>query len=97
MEKLTLKQIHPTASQDLIYHGDRFIGTVTRGPVRMVSGMTSGPRIALSVPQTEQMVERIKNLVNKRDNTNCDFGVAKPPPRHDHPAIQNYLIRKYLR
>lgn len=54
------------------------------------------PPILLHQPFSEQLKDRIRDLVNKRDGTNRDI-VVKCAPRRDHPAIQKYLMQRMLR
>ena len=75
----------PDSDTDMIFQGNRFVGIVSR----------RRPVIQLEHDVTEQTVERIKRLVNKRDNTNRDIAVNNPPPKLDHPAVQRYLRQKY--
>jgi len=42
---------------------------------------------------SEQLIERIKDMVNNIMGTNQDFRVSVPP-RADHPAIEKYNLRQ---
>ena len=75
----------PESDTDMIFEGKRFVGIVGRRK----------PVIQLEHDITQQTLERIKNVVNKRDNTNKDIPVRNPPPSLDHPAVQRYLRRRY--
>ena len=92
---LSLKRITNTRV-DLIYLGDDYIGLIGLDPV-VRNGKTEAPKIVLDSQQTEQTVERIKDLVNKHRGTNRDIGVIKPPPRLNDPRIIDYMRRKHGR
>ena len=92
---LSLKRITNTRV-DLIYMGDEYIGLIGLDPT-IRNGQPVPPKIVLDTPQTEQVVERIKNLVNRNRGTNCDIGVIKPPPRFNDPRIIDYMRRKHGR
>lgn len=51
------------------------------------------PVILLEKQFSEQLVERIKDLLNNIMGTNQDFKVSAPP-RADHPAIEKYNLRQ---
>ena len=90
---LSLKRITNTRV-DLIYRGDTYIGLIGLDPI-IRNGQPEPPKIVLDSLQTEQTVERIKNLVNRSRGTNCDIGVIKPPPRYDDPRVIDYMRRKH--
>ena len=83
---IKLIQAAPGSMTDMIFDDQQFIGCI---------GRNAGARIVLSRVVTEQTLERIKRVINKRDGTNRDVAHLKPPPRLDHPRIQKYLLRKY--
>ncbi len=53
------------------------------------------PPILLEKRFSERLVDRIKDLVNKRDGTNRDI-VVNAAPRPDHPAIKKYMMKRML-
>ena len=85
-----LIQASAGSDTDLIFVGKTFVGLIGR---RSYNGHL--PKITLDRTLTEQMLERIKKVINKRDGTNRDVEVINPPPPLDHPAIQRYLLRRY--
>lgn len=92
---LSLKRITNTRV-DLIYMGDDYIGLIGMDPVQR-NGRLEPPKIVLDAPQTQQTIERIKNLVNRNRGTNTDIGVIKAPPRYDDPRIIKYMKKKHAR
>lgn len=89
--RLHLRKL-PNTSTYFICWKQRRIGQVNAFPIPTKNGFVQ-PAILLEAKFSEQMVERIKDLLNKVMGTNHDFRVHVPP-RRDHPAIQKYLMRQ---
>lgn len=85
----------PGATTYFIVYRQRRIGQVESVQLQTINGMIDPP-ILLEKPFSEPFIDRIKDLVNKRDGTNRDI-VVKTPPRQDHPAIKKYLLQRILR
>lgn len=90
-DRLHLRKWQNTPTYFIIWK-QRRIGQVNALPVLTKRGLLQPP-ILLETKFSEQMVERIKDLVNKVLKTNHDFAV-NVPPRRDHPAIEKYLLRQ---
>lgn len=93
-DRLHLRKL-PGVTSYLIIYKRRLIGQVESVPIPTTNGFIDPP-ILLEQPFSEQLQDRIRDLVNKRDGTNRDI-VVRCAPRRDHPAIQNYLMRRVLR
>lgn len=85
----------PGATAYFIVYRQRRIGQVESVQLPTLTGFIDPP-ILLERRFSEQLIERIKDLVNRRDGTNRDI-VVKTPPRRDHPAIQKFLTQRLLR
>ena len=83
---------HPGTATYLIVWKRRRIGQVEGAPMLTKNGFVQ-PVILLERKFSEQLVERIKDLLNNVMGTNHDFRVSVPP-RADHPAIQEYNLRQ---
>jgi len=84
----------PKGTTYFIMYKQRIIGQV-EALLSLGFGGLKDPPILLHKPFSEHLVNRIKDLVNRRDGTNRDI-VVKTPPRPDHPAIQKYLTQRML-
>ena len=86
---------HPGTATYFIVLKQRRIGQVEGAPILTKNGLVQ-PVILLHRKFSEQLVERIKDLVNNIMGTNQDFRVMVPP-RADHPAIEKYNLRQRLK
>ncbi len=89
--RLHLRKWQNTPTYFIVYQ-QRRTGQVNAAPILTKNGFVQ-PAILLEAKFSEQMVERIKDLLNKVMKTNHDFRVHVPP-RRDHPAIEKYLLKK---
>lgn len=78
-----------------IVYRQRKIGQVESLPLVTRDGLIQPP-ILLNRPFSEFLIDRIRDLVNKRDGTNRNI-VVKAAPRPDHPAIKKYMLQRILR
>ena len=85
-------QRFPGTSTYFIVWKRRRIGQVQGAPILTKDGFVQ-PVILLQKKFSEQLVERIKDMVNNIMGTNTDFRVSVPP-RADHPAIEKYNLRQ---
>lgn len=85
----------PGATTWFIMYRQRRIGQVESIRLPTMNGMIDPP-ILLHKPFSEQLINRIKDLVNKRDGTNRDI-VVSTAPNPNHPAIQKYLLGRQFR
>lgn len=83
---------HPGTATYFIVWKRRMIGQVQGAPMLTKDGLIQ-PVILLQRKFSEQLVERIKGVVNNIMKTNQDFRVMVPP-RADHPAIEKYNLRQ---
>ncbi len=90
-DRLHLRKLPGTATYFIVLK-QRRIGQVEGAPILTKKGLVQ-PVILLERKFSEQLVERIKDLVNNIMGTNQDFRVSVPP-RADHPAIERYNLRQ---
>ena len=88
--RLQLRRI-PGSTIYFIWHQQKWIGTVDSVPAMTIRGIQP-PAILLRRVCTEQLIDRIRDLVNKRDGTNRTVAVIPPPPSMEHPAIQRFML-----
>lgn len=89
--RLHLRRLGNSATYFIVWR-QRRIGQVQAVPIITKEGSIRPP-ILLEKHFSEQLVERIKDLVNNVMGTNQDF-IVRVPPRRDHPSIQKYLLRQ---
>ncbi len=89
--RLHLRKFSGTSTY-MIVCKQRRIGQVQGAPMLTKKGLVQ-PVILLERKFSEQLVERIKDMVNNIMGTNQDFRVMVPP-RADHPAIEKYNLRQ---
>lgn len=90
-DRLHLRKLRGTATYFIVWKRRR-IGQVQAAPILTKNGFVQ-PVILLEKRFSEQLIERIKDMVNNIMGTNHDFRV-RVPPRADHPAIQKYNLRQ---
>lgn len=90
-DRLHLRKLPGTATYFIVCK-QRRIGQVEGAPILTKNGLVQ-PVILLHRKFSEQLVERIKDMVNNIMKTNQDFRVMVPP-RADHPAIEKYNLRQ---
>lgn len=89
--RLHLRKWRNTATYFIVWK-QRRIGQVQGAPILTKDGLKA-PVILLERKFSEQLIERIKDMVNDIMKTNQDFRVMVPP-RADHPAIEKYNLRQ---
>ena len=89
--RLHLQKQRGTATYFIVLNRRR-IGQVQVAPILTKNGFVQ-PVILLKKRFSEQLIERIKHMVNNIMGTNQDFRVMVPP-RADHPAIEKYNLRQ---
>ena len=89
--RLHLQRFPGTVTYMIVFHR-RIIGQVEGSPMKTKKGFVQ-PVILLHKRFSQQLVERIKDMLNNIMGTNQDFRVSVPP-RADHPAIEKYNLRQ---
>ena len=89
--RLHLRKFPGTCTYMIVLNRRR-IGQVQGAPILTKDGFVQ-PVILLEKKFSEQLIERIKDMVNNIMGTNQDFQVSVPP-RADHPAILKYNARQ---
>ena len=92
--RLHLRRYPGTATYSIVWNRRR-IGQVEGAPILTKDGLVR-PVILLQRKFSEQLVERIKDLLNNVMGTNHDFRVSVTP-RADHPAIEKYNLRQRVK
>lgn len=89
--RLHLRKVPGSTTYSICWKKRR-IGQVNAAPILTKKGFVQ-PVILFERKFSQQLIERVKDLINNVMGTNHDFRVMVPP-RPDHPAIQKYNQRQ---